>query len=174
MTLKTVLNSLSVFISSVIMYTSLIGVDVPRKLHWTPGETVSSLLSVLEGWKSSKYFFFLVVLKSRKICFTVLILQFLRFCQHQQPQKIFDFSQQLWADELLPLGHKYSSFSITAAFKLVLFFLQGYTAHIISTISEWFLAFSFISFFLTYIRDFQVLFVSLTAAAEGLIWQIYS
>lgn len=49
MTLKTVLNSLSVFISSVIMYTSLIGVDVPRKLHWTPGETVSSLLSVLEG-----------------------------------------------------------------------------------------------------------------------------
>ncbi|XP_004547462.1 DNA damage-regulated autophagy modulator protein 2 [Maylandia zebra] len=60
----------SMFISSVIMYTSLIGVDVPRKLHWTPGET-------------------------------------------------------------------------------------GYTAHIISTISEWFLAFSFISFFLTYIRDFQ-------------------
>lgn len=58
MTLKTVLNSLSVFISSVIMYTSLIGVDVPRKLHWTPGETVSSLQSVLEGWKSSKYFFF--------------------------------------------------------------------------------------------------------------------
>ncbi|CAI5687126.1 unnamed protein product [Oreochromis niloticus] len=61
---------ISMFISSVIMYTSLIGVDVPRKLHWTPGET-------------------------------------------------------------------------------------GYTAHIISTISEWFLAFSFISFFLTYIRDFQ-------------------
>lgn len=57
MTLKTVLNSLSVFISSVIMYTSLIGVDVPRKLHWTPGETVSSLLSVLEALKSLKYFF---------------------------------------------------------------------------------------------------------------------
>ncbi|XP_030585255.1 DNA damage-regulated autophagy modulator protein 2b [Archocentrus centrarchus] len=61
---------ISMFISSVIMYTSLIGVDVPRKLHWTPGET-------------------------------------------------------------------------------------GYTAHIVSTVSEWFLAFSFISFFLTYIRDFQ-------------------
>lgn len=35
-------------------------------------------------------------------------------------------------------------------------FFQGYTAHIISTVSEWSLAFSFISFFLTYIRDFQV------------------
>lgn len=33
---------------------------------------------------------------------------------------------------------------------------QGYTAHIISTVSEWSLAFSFLSFFLTYIRDFQV------------------
>ncbi|KAJ8370194.1 hypothetical protein SKAU_G00102220 [Synaphobranchus kaupii] len=31
----------------------------------------------------------------------------------------------------------------------------GYTAHLISTISEWSLAFSFICFFLTYIRDFQ-------------------
>lgn len=61
---------ISMFISSVIMYTSLIGVDVPRKLHWTPGET-------------------------------------------------------------------------------------GYTAHIISTVSEWSLAFSFVSFFFTYIRDFQ-------------------
>lgn len=36
------------------------------------------------------------------------------------------------------------------------FFPQGYTAHIISTVSEWSLAFSFLSFFLTYIRDFQV------------------
>lgn len=36
---------------------------------------------------------------------------------------------------------------------------QGYTAHIISTVSEWSLAFAFLSFFLTYIRDFQV-FVS--------------
>ncbi|MEQ2214413.1 hypothetical protein XENOCAPTIV_006009 [Xenoophorus captivus] len=33
---------------------------------------------------------------------------------------------------------------------------QGYVAHIVSTVSEWSLAFSFISFFLTYIRDFQV------------------
>ncbi|XP_041639078.1 DNA damage-regulated autophagy modulator protein 2b [Cheilinus undulatus] len=61
---------ISMFVSSVIMYTSLRGVDVPQKLHWTPGET-------------------------------------------------------------------------------------GYTAHIISTVSEWSLAFSFIMFFLTYIRDFQ-------------------
>ncbi|NWI53369.1 DRAM2 protein, partial [Calyptomena viridis] len=32
---------------------------------------------------------------------------------------------------------------------------RGYTLHIISTVSEWSLAFSFLSFFLTYIRDFQ-------------------
>ncbi|XP_067360657.1 DNA damage-regulated autophagy modulator protein 2-like isoform X2 [Channa argus] len=61
---------ISMFVSSVIMYSSLRGVDVPRKLHWVPGE-------------------------------------------------------------------------------------KGYTAHLISTVSEWSLAFSFICFFLTYIRDFQ-------------------
>lgn len=33
---------------------------------------------------------------------------------------------------------------------------QGFTPHIVSTISEWSLALSFISFFLTYIRDFKV------------------
>ncbi|KAJ0050357.1 hypothetical protein NL108_017854 [Boleophthalmus pectinirostris] len=32
---------------------------------------------------------------------------------------------------------------------------QGYSAHLVSTVSEWSLAFSFISFFLTFIRDFQ-------------------
>ncbi|XP_067913038.1 DNA damage-regulated autophagy modulator protein 2-like [Heterodontus francisci] len=32
---------------------------------------------------------------------------------------------------------------------------KGYTLHMVSTISEWSLAFSFLSFFLTYIRDFQ-------------------
>ncbi|XP_007908960.1 DNA damage-regulated autophagy modulator protein 2 [Callorhinchus milii] len=32
---------------------------------------------------------------------------------------------------------------------------KGYTLHLVSTISEWSLAFSFLSFFLTYIRDFQ-------------------
>ncbi|MBN3324453.1 DRAM2 protein, partial [Atractosteus spatula] len=58
------------FVSSVIMYSSLPGIDVAKKLHWTPGET-------------------------------------------------------------------------------------GYTPHIVSTISEWSLAFAFVSFFLTYIRDFQ-------------------
>ncbi|XP_069567331.1 DNA damage-regulated autophagy modulator protein 2b isoform X1 [Brachyistius frenatus] len=66
----TLSSVVSMFVSSVIMYSSLPGVDVAQKLHWTPGET-------------------------------------------------------------------------------------GYTAHIISTVSEWSLAFSFISFFLTYIRDFQ-------------------
>ncbi|XP_048408807.1 DNA damage-regulated autophagy modulator protein 2b [Stegostoma tigrinum] len=32
---------------------------------------------------------------------------------------------------------------------------KGYKLHLVSTISEWSLAFSFLSFFLTYIRDFQ-------------------
>ncbi|XP_029429141.1 DNA damage-regulated autophagy modulator protein 2 [Rhinatrema bivittatum] len=32
---------------------------------------------------------------------------------------------------------------------------KGFTLHIVSTVSEWSLAFSFLSFFLTYIRDFQ-------------------
>ncbi|XP_056129889.1 DNA damage-regulated autophagy modulator protein 2b [Lampris incognitus] len=66
----TVASIISMFVSSVIMYSSLPGVDVAHKLHWIPGE-------------------------------------------------------------------------------------MGYTAHIISTISEWSLALSFVSFFLTYIRDFQ-------------------
>ncbi|XP_031703682.1 DNA damage-regulated autophagy modulator protein 2b [Anarrhichthys ocellatus] len=77
--LWTLSSSISMFVSSVIMYASLPGVDVPQKLHWTPGET-------------------------------------------------------------------------------------GYTAHIISTVSEWSLAFSFISFFLTYIRDFQK--ITLRAEAD--------
>ncbi|XP_062316166.1 DNA damage-regulated autophagy modulator protein 2 [Osmerus eperlanus] len=58
------------FVSSVILYDDLPGVDVTSKLHWSPGET-------------------------------------------------------------------------------------GYTAHMVSAVAEWSLAFSFISFFLTYIRDFQ-------------------
>lgn len=29
-----------VFVSSVIMYSTLVGVDVTHKLHWTPGEKV--------------------------------------------------------------------------------------------------------------------------------------
>ncbi|NXI34697.1 DRAM2 protein, partial [Galbula dea] len=41
---------------------------------------------------------------------------------------------------------------------------KGYTAHIISTVSEWSLAFSFLSFFLSYIRDFQK--ISLRAAVS--------
>ncbi|KFP75842.1 DNA damage-regulated autophagy modulator protein 2, partial [Acanthisitta chloris] len=32
---------------------------------------------------------------------------------------------------------------------------RGYIPHMVSTVSEWSLAFSFLSFFLTYIRDFQ-------------------
>uniref|UniRef100_A0A1A8G1K6 DNA-damage regulated autophagy modulator 2 n=1 Tax=Nothobranchius korthausae TaxID=1143690 RepID=A0A1A8G1K6_9TELE len=68
--LWTLSSIISMFVSSVIMYSVLRGIDVPHKLHWTPGE-------------------------------------------------------------------------------------PGYTAHMFSTVSEWSLAFSFISFFLTYIRDFQ-------------------
>lgn len=70
LTVWTFSSIISMFVSSVVMYSSLPGVDVAHKLHWTPGET-------------------------------------------------------------------------------------GYTAHLISTISEWSLAFSFITFFLTFIRDFQ-------------------
>ncbi|XP_017286929.1 DNA damage-regulated autophagy modulator protein 2 [Kryptolebias marmoratus] len=66
----TLCSIISMFVSSVIMYSVLQGIDVPRKLHWNPGE-------------------------------------------------------------------------------------PGYLAHMFSTVSEWCLAFSFISFFLTYIRDFQ-------------------
>ncbi|XP_013871511.1 DNA damage-regulated autophagy modulator protein 2b [Austrofundulus limnaeus] len=66
----TLCSIISMFVSSVIMYSTLRGIDVPNKLHWIPGE-------------------------------------------------------------------------------------PGYLAHMFSTVSEWCLAFSFISFFLTYIRDFQ-------------------
>lgn len=82
----TLSSAISMFVSSVIMYSSLPGVDLPHKLHWTPGET-------------------------------------------------------------------------------------GYTAHIISTVSEWSLAFSFISFFLTYIRDFQK--ITLRAEADLLSSHLY-
>ncbi|XP_018606238.1 DNA damage-regulated autophagy modulator protein 2b isoform X1 [Scleropages formosus] len=75
----TFISIISMFVSSVIMYSSLVGVDVEKKLHWIPGET-------------------------------------------------------------------------------------GYTAHIISTLSEWNLAFSFVSFFLTYIQDFQK--ITLRAVAD--------
>lgn len=70
LTLWTYCSIICMFVSSVVLYTSLSGVDVVHKLHWTPGE-------------------------------------------------------------------------------------KGYTAHLVSTVSEWSLAFSFISFFLTFIRDFQ-------------------
>ncbi|XP_073700527.1 DNA damage-regulated autophagy modulator protein 2-like [Garra rufa] len=67
------------FVSSVVMYSTLSGTEVNKKLHWTPGE-------------------------------------------------------------------------------------PGYTPHIVSTISEWSLALSFISFFFTYIRDFKK--INLRAEAE--------
>uniref|UniRef100_A0A9J7ZLF6 DNA-damage regulated autophagy modulator 2b n=1 Tax=Cyprinus carpio carpio TaxID=630221 RepID=A0A9J7ZLF6_CYPCA len=44
------------------------------------------------------------------------------------------------------------------------FVFQGFTPHIVSTISEWSLALSFISFFLTYIRDFKK--INLRAEAQ--------
>ncbi|KAG9260746.1 DNA damage-regulated autophagy modulator protein 2 [Astyanax mexicanus] len=70
---------ISMFVSSLIMYSSLPGVDVPKKLHWEPTD-------------------------------------------------------------------------------------PGYAAHMASTVSEWSLAFSFISFFLTYIRDFKK--INLRAEAD--------
>ncbi|XP_025066951.1 DNA damage-regulated autophagy modulator protein 2 isoform X2 [Alligator sinensis] len=44
---------------------------------------------------------------------------------------------------------------------------KGYTVHIISTVSEWSLAFSFLSFFLTYIRDFQKVSLHATVNLDG-------
>ncbi|NWH65363.1 DRAM2 protein, partial [Geococcyx californianus] len=44
---------------------------------------------------------------------------------------------------------------------------QGYTAHIVSTVSEWSLAFSFLSFFLTYIRDFQKISLRAVVSLHG-------
>ncbi|XP_034551275.1 DNA damage-regulated autophagy modulator protein 2b [Notolabrus celidotus] len=80
--LWTLSSIISMFVSSVIMYSILRGVDVPHKLHWIPGE-------------------------------------------------------------------------------------KGYTAHIVSTISEWSLAFSFIMFFLTYIRDFQKIHLRAEAVLQS-------
>ncbi|XP_069095094.1 DNA damage-regulated autophagy modulator protein 2 isoform X3 [Pleurodeles waltl] len=44
---------------------------------------------------------------------------------------------------------------------------KGYTLHIISTISEWSLAFSFNSFFLTYIQDFQKISLHVDVSLSG-------
>ncbi|NXH10286.1 DRAM2 protein, partial [Bucco capensis] len=44
---------------------------------------------------------------------------------------------------------------------------RGYTAHLISTVSEWSLAFSFLSFFLTYIRDFQKISLRAVVSLHG-------
>ncbi|OXB64811.1 UNVERIFIED_CONTAM: hypothetical protein H355_016966, partial [Colinus virginianus] len=44
---------------------------------------------------------------------------------------------------------------------------KGYTAHIVSTASEWSLAFSFLSFFLTYIRDFQKISLRAVVSLHG-------
>jgi len=55
-------------------------------------------------------------------------------------------------NEIEPLPH------LTARSDFLTFFLfQGYSAHLASTIMEWVLAGSFLSYFLTFIRDFQVI-----------------
>ncbi|XP_017160125.1 DNA damage-regulated autophagy modulator protein 2b, partial [Poecilia reticulata] len=55
------------------------------------------------------------------------------------------------------LKHIYNNYMKEEIFCCIMFVVvfQGYVPHMVSTVSEWFLAFSFISFFLTYIRDFQ-------------------
>lgn len=45
--------------------------------------------------------------------------------------------------------------------------IKGYAAHIASTVSEWSLAFSFLTFFLTYIRDFQKISLRTEALLDG-------
>ncbi|NXF73903.1 DRAM2 protein, partial [Sclerurus mexicanus] len=44
---------------------------------------------------------------------------------------------------------------------------RGYIPHMISTISEWSLAFSFLSFFLTYIQDFQTISLRAVVTLQG-------
>ncbi|XP_077191212.1 DNA damage-regulated autophagy modulator protein 2 isoform X2 [Paroedura picta] len=44
---------------------------------------------------------------------------------------------------------------------------KGYSLHIMSTVSEWSLAFSFVSFFLTYIRDFQKITMYVVVHLDG-------
>nr|XP_056701021.1 DNA damage-regulated autophagy modulator protein 2 [Euleptes europaea] len=44
---------------------------------------------------------------------------------------------------------------------------KGYSIHIASTVSEWSLAFSFLSFFLTYIRDFQKITLYVVVQLDG-------
>ncbi|XP_063000286.1 DNA damage-regulated autophagy modulator protein 2 isoform X2 [Elgaria multicarinata webbii] len=44
---------------------------------------------------------------------------------------------------------------------------KGYAFHIVSTVSEWSLAFSFLGFFLTYIRDFQKITLRTEALLHG-------
>ncbi|KAM6977986.1 DNA damage-regulated autophagy modulator protein 2 [Aplochiton taeniatus] len=73
---------ITAFVSSVVLYDDLPGVDIVNKLHWTPGEA-------------------------------------------------------------------------------------GYVSHLVSALAEWSLAFSFICFFLTYIRDFQKLNVEVQAVLQS-------
>ncbi|XP_051664742.1 DNA damage-regulated autophagy modulator protein 2 isoform X1 [Pseudopipra pipra] len=44
---------------------------------------------------------------------------------------------------------------------------RGYPLHMVSTVSEWSLAFSFLSFFLTYIRDFQKVSLGAVVTLQG-------
>lgn len=56
----------------------------------------------------------------------------------------------------LKYRHRSSITKKYSHYRFIFCVLQGYAVHIVSTVSEWSLAFSFLSFFLTYIRDFQV------------------
>lgn len=47
------LDRVSVFVSSVILYSSLPGLEVPKKLHWNPGEPVS--VCVCQGCMKMTY-----------------------------------------------------------------------------------------------------------------------
>ncbi|NXW07073.1 DRAM2 protein, partial [Fregetta grallaria] len=59
------------------------------------------------------------------------------------------------------------AFHTDCVFSPSLTITQGYTAHLISTVSEWSLAFSFLSFFLTYIRDFQKISLHAVVSLHG-------
>lgn len=94
------------------MYSTLPGVEVNKKLHWTPGEPVSD---------------------ASPVCVCVW---------------------GVWS-------------------RMCVYIWQGYTPHIISTISEWSLALSFISFFFTYIRDFKVKHHTHAHAWWTRLWHVF-
>jgi len=72
--------------------------------------------------------------------------------QKRKAQLLKTFWRRCW--------HEYRAESVEERFVSV---LQGYSAHLASTIMEWILAGSFLTYFFTFIRDFQVISIRFEA-----------